>query len=165
MPTCGTSARLSAVSGENKRLPMEQRLGYWLKLLHDRAPDSIGEMLHFEIGGWDEASSCGTLYATTEKWMQNAFGSLHGGIISTAFDQGMGMVASCLMEGTAITPTVEMNTIFHHFLTPGCRMRMKVYVVAQTRTMLHLRAEIMDDAAPEKLCASATAIFFVKPIG
>ena len=44
------------MSGENKRLPMEQRLGYWLKLLHEHAPDSIGEMLRFEIGTCDEAA-------------------------------------------------------------------------------------------------------------
>ena len=143
---------------------MEQRLGYWLKLLHDRAPGSIGEMLQFEIGACDEAVGCYTLYASTEKWMANAFGSLHGGIISTALDQGMGMVASCMMEGKAITPTVEMNTTFHHFLVPGNRMLLKIYVVAHTRTMIHLRAEVMDESVPEKLCASATAIFFIKPI-
>lgn len=152
------------MSGENKSLPMEQRLHYWLKLLHEHAPDSIGEMLRFEIGTCDEAAGCYTLYASTEPWMKNAFGTLHGGIISTALDQGMGMVASCMMDGTAVTPTVEMNTTFHHALVPGRRMCLNIHVVARTRTMLHLRAEVMDAAEPEKLCASATAIFYIKPL-
>lgn len=152
------------MSGENKSLPMEQRLNYWLKLLHEHAPGSIGEMLHFEIGPCDEAAQCYTLYATTEMWMKNAFGTLHGGIISTALDQGMGMVASCMMDGTAITPTVEMNTTFHHGLLPERRMCLKIYATARTRTMLHLRAEVTDAAEPEKLCASATGIFYIKPI-
>lgn len=152
------------MSGENKRLPMEQRLGYWLKLLHEHAPDSIGEMLRFEIGTCDEAAGSYILYASTEKWMGNAFGTLHGGIISTALDQGMGMIASCMMDGTAITPTVEMNTTFHHALIPGKRMCLKIHVVARTRTMIHMRAEVVDAEEPEKLCASATGIFFIKPI-
>ena len=74
------------------------------------------------------------------------------------------MIASCMMDGTAITPTVEMNTIFHHALLPGKRMCLKIHVVARTRTMIHMRAEVVDAEEPEKLCASATGIFFIKPI-
>lgn len=141
---------------------MEQQLNHWLQQLHEYAPNSIGDMLHFEIGPCDVSGGSYTMRVGTEKWMCNAFGSLHGGMIATALDQSMGMLAMCLMEGKAITPTVQLNTTFHHFLVPGEKMLLHIYVEAHTKTMLHLRAEIMSEAAPERLCASATGIFYLK---
>lgn len=141
---------------------MKQRLRYWIQELHHYAPDSIGDLLHFRVASCDPEKGEYCFYAATDQWMQNAFGSLHGGIINTILDQGMGMLATCLMEGTAITPTVSMNVTYHRPLMPGEGVFLKVYVESVTRTLIHMRSEVMSDAQPDKLCASATGIFFVK---
>ena len=67
MPTCGTSARLSAASGENKKKTLvmfraadEQMLASvrdTIRQLHESAPDSIGDRRAFQLisctgGGW-----------------------------------------------------------------------------------------------------------------
>lgn len=141
---------------------MEQSLHYWLAQLHENAPGTIGDMLHYTVASCDAENGDYVMYVDTEPWMRNAFGSLHGGIISTAMDQGMGMLATCLMDGKALTPTIQLNLTFHHPLLATNRMLLKIHVEAHTRTMLHLRAEARNEQEPDKLCASATGIFYIK---
>lgn len=141
---------------------MEQRLNYWIGQIHNRAPGSIGDLLRFRVGPCSPAAGEYSFYASTDNWMQNAFGSLHGGIIGTILDQGMGMLATCLMEGKAITPTVQMNVTYHRPLTPGDDILLKVHVETMTRTLIYMRAEAMNADSPERLCVSATGIFFIK---
>ena len=158
------------MSVENKRnqVPsareMEDRLSYWITQLHERAPESIGDLLRFRVGPCDPKAGDYSFFASTEEWMKNAFGSLHGGIIGTILDQGMGMLSTCLMEGKAITPTVQMNVTYHRPFAPGDEVLLKVHVEAMTRTMIHMRGEAMCSSEPEKLCVSATGIFFIKPL-
>ena len=158
------------MSEESKRRPatsaekMEQRLSYWIEQLHKRASGSIGDLLHFQVGPCDAEAGEYCFSVSTEEWMKNAFGSLHGGIISTILDQGMGMLSTCLMDGKAITPTVEMNVSYLHPLMPGDKVLLKVYVESVTRTLIYMRAEAMNADRPEKRCVTATGIFFIKPL-
>lgn len=84
------------MSGESKIGPMlpaedmEQRLAYWIEELHKRAPDSIGDLLRFRVGSCSPEAGMYCFHVSTDQWMQNAFGSFHGGIIGTIMDQGMG---------------------------------------------------------------------------
>lgn len=154
------------MNAENKEsaCEMERRLNQCLQQMHERAVDTIGEMLHFEIASCGPDAGEYTLYASTERWMGNAFGTLHGGMISTALDQGMGMLAACLAGGNAITPTIQLNVTFHHFLVAGEQILLKIQVEAVTRAMIHLRAEVFSRQEPERLCASSTGIFFIKAL-
>ena len=156
------------MSGENKGWAnlsaeeAEQRLSFWISELHRRATDSIGDLLHFRPGSCKPEAGEYCFHVSTEDWMKNAFGSLHGGIISTIMDQGMGMLATCMMEGRAITPTVQMNIAYHHPLMPGDPVLLKIHVESVTRTLLYLRAEAMNEKQPDKLCAAASGVFYVK---
>ena len=95
--------------------------------------------------------------------MQNAFGTLHGGIIATALDQGMGMLATCLMNGQGLTPSVQLNITYHRPLVAGERILLKIYVESVTRTLIYMRGEAFQEAKPDKLCATGTGIFYFKP--
>ena len=146
------------------REEMEQRLTYWIGQLHEHAPDSIGDLLRFQVGPCSPEAGEYSFLASTQDWMQNAFGSLHGGIITTILDQGMGMLATCLMEGTAITPTVQMNVTYHRPLMPGDGVLLNIHVETMTRTLIHMRAEATKEAQPDRLCVSATGMFYIKPL-
>ena len=156
------------MSGENKPRPevpredMEQRLSDWIEELHRRAPESIGDLLRFRVGPCNPEEGRYCFHVSTEQWMKNAFGSLHGGIISTIMDQGMGMLATCLMNGTAITPTVQMNISYHHPMMPGDKVLLKIYVESITRTLMYMRAEAMKEDQPDRLCVTASGVFFAK---
>ena len=149
------------MNAENKT-GAQQALEEVLHLLHEKAPDSIGGRLHLQVGDCDPQTGDYTLYAQAEPWMCNPYGTLHGGMISTMMDQAMGTLATCLTEGRALTPTVQLNLTFHHPLLPGQRTVLQLHVDALTRTMLHLRAAAYNEQEPQKLCASATAIFYIK---
>ncbi len=156
------------MSGESKAWELadseqiERALSSFIDLLHKKAPNSIGDLIHLQVGECDVSSGDYTLYASTEAWMCNPYGTLHGGIISVMVDQAMGTLATCLTEGKAITPTVQLSLTFHHPLVSTQRTRLRLHVDAVTRTMLHLRAEAANEQEPEKLCASATGIFYIK---
>ena len=73
------------MSGESKTHPpvpgpeeMEQRLSDWIGQVHQRAPESIGDLLRFQVDSCDPEAGEYRLLASTEGWMRNAFGSLHG---------------------------------------------------------------------------------------
>lgn len=142
---------------------MKQLLEHWIAELHRHAPDSIGDLLHFSVKDCDPEAKNYEFLIGTEQWMQNAFGSLHGGIIATMLDQGMGMLATCLMHGQGITPSIQLNITYHRPLLPKKEILLKVHVDSVTKTLLHLRAEAMHSDAPEKLCVTGTGIFYYKP--
>ena len=92
------------MSVENKRnqVPsareMEDRLSCWITQLHERAPESIGDLLRFRVGPCDPKAGDYSFFASTEEWMRNAFGSLHGGIIGTILT---GVFASSSVNGVS----------------------------------------------------------------
>lgn len=132
---------------------MEQRLRFWIGQLHSRAPESIGDLLRFRVGPCSPDAGEYRFYASTGDWMKNAFGSLHGGIIGTILDQGMGMLATCLMDSKAITPTVQMNVTYHRPLMPGDEIQLIPYC-ARNRISLSvpsLRADNFSRELMEKL--------------
>lgn len=157
------------MSAENKRAEhpdsqlMRELLTGWIAELHRHAPDSIGDLLHFRVVECDPQKGIYCFSLDTEGWMQNAFGTLHGGIIATALDQGMGMLATCLMNGQGLTPSVQLNITYHRPLVPGKKILLKVYVESVTRTLIHMRGEAFQEGISGKLCASATGIFYYKP--
>ena len=44
----------------------------------------------------------------------------------------------------------------------GDGILLKIYVESITRTLIHMRAEAMNEAQPDKLCVTASGVFFVK---
>ena len=157
------------MSAENKTTaqtdPEQMRLllTEWIGELHRHAPDSIGDLLHFRVAECDPVHGMYSFSLDTAAWMQNALGTLHGGIIATALDQGMGMLATCLMNGQGLTPSVQLNITYHRPLVPGKKILLKVYVESVTRTLIHMRGEAFQEGISGKLCASATGIFYYKP--
>lgn len=141
---------------------MKQMISHWIDQLHTHAPDTIGDLLHFQVVDCDARAGSCTISAETQAWMRNAFGSLHGGIITTAMDQGMGMICTCMTDGKAITPTVQLNTTFHHPIQPGQKLLLKFIPESRTKNLIHMRAEVYESRSPSQLCASATGMFFVK---
>ena len=158
------------MSGESKEhsVPgaeeMEQRLRFWIGQLHSRAPESIGDLLRFRVGPCSPDTGEYRFYASTGDWMKNAFGSLHGGIIGTILDQGMGMLATCLMDGKAITPTVQMQVEYHSPLIPGKSIFVRVQVVSAGKTLIHMAAQAWQTDHEDSLCLSATGLYFYKTI-
>lgn len=134
-----------------------------LELLHERAPDSIGDLLRMEAVWADEEAGEYLLRARTLDWMRNAHGSLHGGMGATLVDQAMGAVAYCKMPGPGNALTMELNVSYHRPLVPGEDVLLRVMTLSVTRSLIRLECRAAQADHPDRLCVSATAAFFFKP--
>lgn len=131
-----------------------------LEILRTQAPDSIGNLLDLQLLEMGEDTYI--FRGKTEYWMRNVAGTLHGGMGATLADHAMGTIVWCLLpEGTkSATTALEMK--YHRPLIPGEDVRICVRIVSKTKSLIHMTAELFRDSAPEKLCISSSATFFVK---
>lgn len=132
-----------------------------LAQLHEAAPDSAGDMLRLEPLEGDGQSVL--FRGRTAAWMRNAHGTLHGGMCATLADQAMGTAAFCVLPGEGIAPAIDLHLTYHRPLIPGENVLIRVRVVSQTKSLIHMSAELCRETAPEKLCVSASAAYFYKP--
>lgn len=130
--------------------------------LHEAAPDSIGDLLHFELL---ECSREGEylLRCTTQPWMRNPAGTLHGGICATVLDQAMGLIAYCIKPGPGFAPTIEMQVSFIRPVPVVQSLLTKVTVISVTSSLIRLRCELMRENQPDKVCVTSSAVYFYKP--
>lgn len=130
--------------------------------LHEIAPGSIGDMMNYRV-----LECCGKtgeclLECDTFPWMRNAQGTLHGGMCATVVDQAMGFVAYCVKAGEGLAPTVQMQVEYHRPLLPGSSAMIRVRVVSESKSLMHLSAEVYQSTAPDKLCLTASGVYFYK---
>lgn len=133
-----------------------------LEELHQVAPDSIGDRMHFRLVEWNDQGSFYRFVCSTEPWMRNAAGTLHGGMCATVLDQAMGFVAYCVKPGPGLAPTIQMQVNYHRPLIPGQEVSVSVRVVSKTRHLMSLTAEAAQASAPEKLCLSASGTYYYR---
>ena len=141
---------------------LETKLRTRLDDLHSKGPGTIGDMLQLELVDVQSERGIYTMRGKTAAWMRNIAGTLHGGMCATLIDQAMGCVAFSAKPGEGIAPTIEMNVSYHRPLTPGEDVLIHVRLVSPGKRMIHLAAEAYEYNAPDKLCISATGIYFYK---
>ena len=131
--------------------------------LHSVAPDSIGDLFRFRLERYDEAGNVFVFTCRIGEWMRNAAGTLHGGMCAAVLDQAMGFVAYCIKPGPGFAPTIQMQTVYHRPLPCDGEIEVRVYVDSRTKSLMNLRSEARA-ARSEKLCISASATYFYKPM-
>lgn len=141
---------------------LAQSLRQRIRELHDFAPGSIGDLMNYQLIECNRETGECLMKCDTFSWMRNGPGTLHGGMCATIVDQAMGFVAYCIKPGEGVAPTVQMQVAYHRPLIPGQSAMVRVRIVSVTKTLMHLSAEVFQSSAPEKLCLSATGIYFYK---
>ena len=163
MPTCGTSARWSAVNAASEESNFGEKVRRRIADFNASVPGSIGEMMNFQVVAYDHAHDDIVMTCQTMPWMRNILGTLHGGLCATALDQAMGFVAHCIKPGEGTAPTIQMQVSYHRPLISGEDVIVKVWVVSATRSLMSFRSEAFQASRPEKLCLSGSATYFYKP--
>lgn len=147
---------------DTKRLDIAQTVRARIAQLHEAAPDSIGDLMRYELVECDGEGKEFLLRCETKDWMRNGPGTLHGGMCATVVDQAMGFIAWCIKPGEGIAPTVQLQVNYHRPLIPGQAVLIRVRVVSTTRSLMFLSAEAYPAAAPEKVSLTASATYFYK---
>lgn len=137
-----------------------ERISNRLDWIHAVGGDTIGGAFHLQLLDSNEAAGSYTFLAKTEDWMRNVIGTFHGGSAAALCDQAMGCVANCLFSDETQAPTSQLQLNFHRPLFAGDDMTVTVQVTNVSRSMIHLSARTAAAKAPDKLCVSATAMFF-----
>ena len=137
-----------------------QRIRARMALIQELAADTVGGALQLQLLRWQEQTGEYEFKASTTDWMRNVIGTLHGGSCAVMVDQAMGCVANCLFEDEPHAPTSQLQLNFHRPMTAGEPFMVHVRVVSVSRSMIHLSAEVYGEKAPDKLCVSASSVFF-----
>lgn len=147
------------MSGANE---LGQLVADRIRQVSEAVPGSIGDQMRFEVVDSDEEKREVTMTCRTEPWMCNFAGTLHGGMCATIVDQAMGFVSYCLKPGEGAAPTVQLSVNYHRPLIPGGKVVVRVCAQSVTRSLMHLYSEAYLANAPEKICLTATGVYFYK---
>lgn len=128
--------------------------------VNELAAGTVCGDLQLRLDGYDPVREEFIILGKTAPYMRNVIDTLHGGSVAVLADQAMGCIANCLFTDDNHAPTSQLSLNFHRPMTAGEDVLAKVRIVNTSRRQIHLSCEIYQQKAPDKLCASATAIFF-----
>lgn len=128
--------------------------------LHTEGAETISDYLNLKLADCKPEIGEYTLHCHTKRWMCNTFGTIHGGMCATILDQSMGCVAFVVKPDKC--PTVEMNVMYHRPVMPEEDTVIVVKIRSLGRQLIHLSSELYMQSKPDKLCVSATAVYFYK---
>lgn len=111
------------------------------------------------LEAWPERGEYLFLSHTNER-MRNVIHTFHGGCAALVADQAMGIVANSTFSEDGHAPTSQLCVNFHRPMIAGEDLRVFVRIVNISRRQIHMSAEIYRVSEPEKLCASASSVFF-----
>ncbi len=146
---------------ENKQLLMENKIKEILNLLagEDRRND-VEKMMnpYFVRCNYEEKSL--TIGYDVAEWELNPQGVMHGGMITTAFDNAFGILTHFFAQESFIT-TVELGVHFHKPVYLGDKIEITVKSNHLGRTLAGYTGELRCTNRDNILAASATTTFII----
>ncbi len=139
---------------------LKEALNERIRWAVEAAPDSVLAMIEPKAVDADFALRQWTVEYRVEPWMRNPFGTMHGGIIATVFDNAMGiLVRAC--TGREQCPTIDLSVSFMRPVSVESMLRVTARITSETKSLVHIYAQAQELGA-EHICATATATFFLK---
>jgi len=127
--------------------------------LKTRGAGTINENIALKFYDCSFKDKSFTVSVETNGWMSNPWGSLHGGIIVSVFDECMGMTAYCF-NGQRMTQTLSLNTSYLRPGTLGQRFFVKTRLTKTGNTIQYLTAEAWSEDKPDKIVATASGMYY-----
>ena len=94
----------------------------------------------------------------TAEWMGNPVHGLHGGAITTIFDNAMGSLLFSVSDGN-FSPTASISVDFLRPLKAGDTVYVKVRITKLGRSIAYLTGELFKDPDGDKPHATSTCIY------
>ena len=128
--------------------------------VNEAAAGTICGDLKMKLLSGDESLGKYCFLCHTTPVMRNVIHTLHGGSAAIVADQAMGSVANSMFHEDGHAPTSQLMLNFHRPMLAGDDLLVIVKIVNASRRQIHLTCEIFSEKAPDKLCVSASAVFF-----
>ena len=135
-----------------------QRINHFTNGFNNEGEARINKLMDYTVTDFNGESNTLTVSFAVAQWMLNPTGSMHGGLISTAFDIASGTMA-VVMAGFKRCPTVELNVNFIKPVFADDTLVITVKCQNVGRFMCHLSGEGYSQKTGQ-LSATSTAIFF-----
>ena len=121
-------------------------------------PDILNGMINIHFVSCSVEEKTAEFLFDVKDWERNMYGGVHGGMISTVLDSGMGIAAGVFSGKPA--STVSLNV---QFIQPGMGDKYRILVSFPHigRHVIHTKSE-MRDAESGVSCAFADAVFTVR---
>lgn len=140
--------------------PTMEQLKKRVAWVNEAAAGTVCGELKMQVLSGDTASGEYLFLCRTTEPMRNVIHTLHGGSAAIVADQAMGSVANSMFCEDGHAPTSQLTLNFHRPLFAGDELLVKVIILNASRSLIHLTSEIYAKIAPQKLCVSASAVFF-----
>lgn len=140
--------------------PTLEHLARRVAWVNEAAAGAICGDLRMELLDGDEERGEYRFLCHTTESMRNVIHTLHGGSAAIVVDQAMGSVANSMFREDGHAPTSQLSLNFHRPMTAGDDLLVRVKVVNASKRLIHLTSEVSRLEAPDKLCVTASAIFF-----
>ncbi|MGE4353250.1 MAG: PaaI family thioesterase [Oscillospiraceae bacterium] len=109
---------------------------------------------------WDAETMRLRTSFNTADWMGNPINWLHGGIITTIFDNAMGTLAA-IHACSSFTPTVSIQVNFLRPVPTEGKVFVDAHITKLGKTLIYLNAELFREGQAHKLSATASAVYAV----
>lgn len=141
-----------------QQLAMEEVMAKRIELLKELNQNRINQMMNPSLEGCDWEEKTLTLRFPVDKWKLNGYESMHGGMITTAFDIAMGILSHELDGGTEFCPTANITVMFLAPVRFGKDLLIRAKGTHAGKRLICLTAEAWQEGE-EQLSATATGQF------
>lgn len=128
--------------------------------VNEAAAGAVCGELRMEVVEADDNRGEYLFLCHTTPAMRNVIHTLHGGSVALVADQAMGSVANSMFQEDGHAPTSQLTVNFHRPMTAGEDLIVRVQIINASKRLIHLTCEICRADVPDKLCATASSIFF-----
>ena len=127
------------------------------KYVMEEATKSINAKLPYTIIDHSFEDKRITYRFQTEEWMQNPYGSVHGGLIATMIDLAMGVTTRALCGN--FTPTINLSLSYLNPVPAKGGLIIKTTATRVGGTFIQITAECYVEGS-DKICTTASAAFY-----
>lgn len=138
---------------------MEKTLEHVISVTKSKGKSGIIEMMGPKFIGCSYENKELSVMFHVEKWELNPQGSMHGGLVSTAFDTTFGILTHYHAKDCFIT-TVDLSTRYLKPIPLGSDLLIKVKACSAGRTIVSLTGEAYL-AGKDILAATASSTFMI----
>ena len=140
--------------------PAPEHIRQRVAWVNEAAAGAVCGDLRMEVLEADDSRGEYLFLCHTTQAMRNVIHTLHGGSVALVADQAMGSVANSMFLEDGHAPTSQLTVNFHRPMTAGEDLTVRVKIINASKRQIHLTCEICRTEAPDKLCATASSIFF-----
>lgn len=140
--------------------PAPEHIRQRVAWVNEAAAGAVCGDLRMEVLEADDSRGEYLFLCHTTPAMRNVIHTLHGGSVALVADQAMGSVANSMFLEDGHAPTSQLTVNFHRPMTAGEDLTARVKIINASKRQIHLTCEICRTEAPDKLCATASSIFF-----